>query len=165
MQELARFRKRALPSHFLLNCAITWRHHKGKYHYTKVENGPFSVVIGTYLTVAKAEKHSHAETLGKRNYILPRCVSSSKRNVSEENSRLGNLLQFLAHERDTEVSSPRLTFKYLPPMNYEIIYSVLFHFKVSKFIFINRYLAQFPFPPRNLLISLEEDEAFYDVIK
>lgn len=99
VQELARFRKRALPSHFLLNCAITWRHHKGKYHYTKVENGPFSVVIGTYLTVAKAEKHSHAETLGKRNYILPRCISSSKRNVSEENSRLGNLLQFLAHER------------------------------------------------------------------
>jgi hypothetical protein len=25
VQELARFRIRALPSHFLLNCAITWR--------------------------------------------------------------------------------------------------------------------------------------------
>lgn len=33
VQELARFRKRTLPSHFLLNCAITWWHHERKYHY------------------------------------------------------------------------------------------------------------------------------------
>lgn len=33
VQELARFRKSILPSHFLLNCAITWWHHERKYHY------------------------------------------------------------------------------------------------------------------------------------
>lgn len=88
----------------------------------KVENGPFSVVIGTYLTVAKAEKHSHAETLGKEKlHFTSVYISSSQRTVSEENSRLGNLLQFLAHERGTEVPSSRLTFKYLLPMNYEIV--------------------------------------------
>jgi len=90
VQELARFRKRTLPSHFLLNCAITCTASRGKIslHSTKVTpkvETIVSVVIGTYLAIAKAEKHSHTETLEERNYILPRHRAWG--NVSEENFR------------------------------------------------------------------------------
>ena len=56
-------------------------------HSTKVTSEvetTVSVVIGTYLAVAKAKKHSHTETLEERNYILPRYIELE--NVSEENS-------------------------------------------------------------------------------
>lgn len=100
VQELARFRKRTLPSHFLLNCAITCVAPRGKIslHSTKVTpkaETTVSAVIGTYLAVAKAEKHSHTETLEERNYILPRHRARGKhfRRIFPS-----TLLQFLSHE-------------------------------------------------------------------
>jgi len=66
VQELARFRIRALPSHFLLNCAITWRENIIIRHDGCETETAVSVVIGTHLAVAKAEKYSHTETLEER---------------------------------------------------------------------------------------------------
>lgn len=99
VQELARFRKRALPSHFLLNCAITWRHHKGKYHYTK---GRKRVVFHSHRNLprrCKSRKAQPHRDPGKEKLHFTSYIYGAWREISEENSRLGNLLQFLAHER------------------------------------------------------------------
>lgn len=130
VQELARFRKRVLPSHFLLNCAITWQHHKGKYHYTE---GRKRAVFHSRRNLPRRCKNRkaqpHRDPGKEKLHFTSLYISSSKRNVSEKRIPNSGIYYNSLRMRDTEVSSPRLTFKYLPPMNYEII-AYFFHFAI-----------------------------------
>lgn len=113
VQELARFRRNALPSHFLLNCAITCAG-KGKCHYAQLlrkgRNGHFPAAE-TYLAVAKAEKYRHTETLeeGGKDCVLFRYSRSGKTLSLPEETLVDFIAICFSHKARRNF---RATFKY-----------------------------------------------------